>query len=148
MAKTGNLPRWLPTANKFVRFMNKMGLQLGPVQVLTIQGRKSGQMRATPVTPLHLAGSRYIIAAVPNGDWALNALAAGIGTLAQGRKMETVRLEEINDLDLKRTVLSEVPVQSRPGVPFYVQLGLVTKADSQQFAAIADKVRVFRLKTV
>lgn len=138
------LPGWLPFANRIVRGLNRLGLGLGTIHVLTVPGRTSGEPRSTPVSPLTVDGHRYVVAALPQCDWARNARAAGRGELAKGRRSSPVTLTEVTDPAVRREVMREFPVKVPGGVPFFVRLGLVTKADPDEFAAAADRVAVFR----
>jgi deazaflavin-dependent oxidoreductase (nitroreductase family) len=142
---SGALPRWLPTANRLVRALSRLGLRLGTIQVLTVPGRRSGMPRSTPVSPLTVGGRRYVIAGLPESDWARNVRAAGRGELGYGRRRTRVTITEVTDPAEKRTVVRAFPVEVPHGVAFFVQLGLVTAADPDQFAAITDRVAVFRL---
>lgn len=142
---TGSLPGWLPAVNRLVKAVNRVGLALGPVQVLTVPGRTSGQPRSTPVSPLAVDGRWYVIAGLPNSHWARNVRAAGHGCLARGRRQQDVRLIEVADPELRRTVMRAFPTEVRGGVPFFVRLGLVTSADPEEFAAAADQVAVFEI---
>ena len=139
------LPVWLPFANRVVRGLTRLGLPLGTIHVLTVAGRRSGEPRPTPVSPLTVEGHRYVIAALPQGDWARNIRAAGQGELAQGRRRTAVTFQEVDDPAVTRKVLRAFPVEVPHGVPFMVRLGLVDRADPDQFEAIADRVAVFRL---
>jgi len=70
-----------------VRAASRLGLPLGTIQVLTVPGRRSGSPRSTPVSPLTLSGRRYVVAALPQSDWARKcpggrARGAGPGTAA------------------------------------------------------------------
>ena len=56
-----------------------------------------------------------------------------------------VTVHEVDDPELRRAVMQAFPVQAPGGVAFYVRLGLVDRADPEQFAAIADRVAVFEL---
>ena len=143
---TQTLPGWLPAANRVVRLLQRMGLKLGTIHVLTVPGRSSGAPRPTPVSPLTVEGRRYVIAALPQGDWARNVRAAGTGELAYGRRRRRVTLTEVTDLDLRRTVVRAFPTEVPHGVPFFVRLGLVTAGDPDEFAGIADRVAVFELR--
>jgi deazaflavin-dependent oxidoreductase (nitroreductase family) len=145
MAETRTLPPWLPFANRIVRALIRLGLPLGTIHVLTVPGRRSGEPRPTPVSPLTVDGHRYVIAALPQGDWARNLRSAGRGELAQGRRRTVVRCTEVDDPQVTRAVLRAFPVKVPNGVPFMVRLGLVDRADPDQFEAIADRVAVFRL---
>jgi deazaflavin-dependent oxidoreductase (nitroreductase family) len=142
---TGTLPGWLPLQNRIMEGLNKLGLTIGPVRVLTVPGRTSGEPRTTPVTPIPVDGGLYVIAALPNADWARNVRAAGRGTVTAGRRSHDVTITEVADPVTRERVLRAFPVQARGGVPFFVRLGLVTSADPDQFAAVADRVAVFEI---
>jgi deazaflavin-dependent oxidoreductase (nitroreductase family) len=132
--------------NRVVRFLQRLGLQLGTIHVLTVPGRTSGTSRATPVSPLTVDGRRYVIAALPQADWARNVRAAGTGELAHGRRRQRVALAEVTDPDLRRAVVRAFPTEVPHGVPFFVRLGLVRAGDPDEFAGIADRVAVFELR--
>jgi hypothetical protein len=140
------LPSWLPIANRLVRLLHRLGLRLGTIHVLTVPGRVSGTPRATPVSPLTVDGHRYVIAGLPQADWARNARAAGAGVLAYGRQRRRVTLTEVTDPDLRRAVVRAFPTEVPHGVPFFVRIGLVRGADPDEFAAAADRVAVFVLR--
>jgi deazaflavin-dependent oxidoreductase (nitroreductase family) len=139
------LPGWLPLVNRVVVTLGKLGIATGPVHVLTIRGRTSGEPRTTPVSPVTLDGGRYVIAAIPQADWARNARAAHRGELSRGRRRTPVEIHEEQDPAIRRAVLAEFPTQVPGGVRFFVRLGLVERADPTQFAAVADRVAVFAL---
>ncbi|RSM52615.1 deazaflavin-dependent nitroreductase [Actinoplanes sp. ATCC 53533] len=139
------LPSWLPFANRVVRALTWLGLPLGTIHVLTVPGRRSGEPRSTPVSPLTLGGRRYVVAALPHCDWARNVRAAGRGEFARGRRRSAVTLTEVGDPAVRRAVLRAFPEKVPNGVPFFVRLGLVERADPDQFEAVADRVAVFRM---
>ncbi|MEU4624556.1 nitroreductase/quinone reductase family protein [Actinoplanes sp. NPDC023801] len=147
MTTTLRLPRWLPLANRVVRVLNRLGLRLGTVHVLTVPGRRTGRPRSTPVSPLTLDGHRYLVAGVPDGDWARNVRAAGRGELSSGRHSEPVTLTEINDAGQRRAVMRAFPAEVPNGVPFFVRLGLVTSGDPDEFEAAAARVAIFEIIT-
>ena len=131
--------------NRVIRALNRLGIHIGPVEVLTVPGRRTGTPRPTPVSPLTVDGRDYVIAGLPNADWARNVRAAGRGELAAGRRVMPVRLTEVTDPEVCRTVMRAFPTEVPGGVSFYVRLGLVTRADPDEFAAAADRVAVFRI---
>ncbi|HET6707757.1 nitroreductase/quinone reductase family protein [Amycolatopsis sp.] len=139
------LPRWLRPANRLVRLLTRLGLRLGTVHVLTVPGRRSGTPRPTPVSPLTVDGRRYVIAGLPDGDWARNVRAAGRGELAYGRRKQAVTLTEVTEPDVRELVMRAFPREVPHGVPFFVRLGLVTGPDPDEFAAAADRVAAFRI---
>ncbi|GID54419.1 nitroreductase/quinone reductase family protein [Actinoplanes couchii] len=139
------LPKWLPFANRVVRGLSRLGVPLGTVHVLTVAGRRSGRERVTPVSPLTVRGRRFVVAGLPDGDWARNVRAAGRGVLAAGRKRSVVGLVEITDPGLKGAVMRAFPTEVPGGVAFFVKLGLVTAGDPGQFEAAAGRVAVFEI---
>ena len=143
---TGTLPRWLPLLNKVMTAAQRLGLRIGPVQVLVVPGRVTGTPRETPVSPFVVDGRWYVAAALPDADWARNIRAAGRGQLRHGRRVRPVLLPEVHDLAVKREVMRAFPRAAPGGVSFYVRLGLVRAADPDQFAAIADRVAVFEIR--
>ncbi len=144
--ETPSLPGWLRPFNRLVVLLGRLGVAVGPVHVLTLPGRRSGQPRPAPITPITVAGRRYVIAALPQADWARNARAAGRGELSRGRWRRPVTVHEVRDPEQRRAVLRAFPTQAPGGVSFYVRLGLVERADPEQFAAVADRVAVFELR--
>ena len=145
---TGGLPGWLPLVNRVVRAASRLGAPLGTIQVLEVPGRVSGRPRATPVSPLRVDGAQYVIAGLPDGDWARNARAARSGVLTRGRRRRRVRLLEVHDPARRRAVMRAFPSEVPHGVSFFVRLGLVDQADPDQFAAAGDRVAVFEVTDV
>ena len=78
---TGTLPGWLPAMNRVIAAVQRLGLSVGPVRVLVVPGRSSGRPRETPVTPIEVDGRCYVVAALPNADWARNVRAAVVEDL-------------------------------------------------------------------
>jgi deazaflavin-dependent oxidoreductase (nitroreductase family) len=139
-------PFWLKPMNKVFMFMLRLGLPIsgkeGPV-VLTVPGRKSGQPRSTPITPMYVGDLRYVVAGFPGADWERNARAADTATLTAGKKSETVRMVELS-ADEARPLLRQFPTLVPTGVSFMKRSGLVTKGTPDEFEALAGRCAVFR----
>ena len=141
------LPGWLGPANRLVRgLIPAAAVSLGTIHVLTVPGRRTGKPRPTPVSPLILDGRRYVIAGLPQGDWARNVRAAGRGDLARGRRHTAVDLTEVHDGREKDAVLRAFPRLAtargavlRPAGPG--QRGRYRSSSP----AVADRVAVFRV---
>ncbi len=136
-------PRWLKPVNKVMIGLQKLGVPTGPPMVLTVPGRKSGQPRSTPMTPFTVDGQLYTVAGFPNADWALNARAAGSGTLRHGRKTRPVRIVELSP-EAARPVLRAFPVQVPVGAGFLKRAGLVREGTPDEVEALAGRIAVFR----
>jgi deazaflavin-dependent oxidoreductase (nitroreductase family) len=102
-------PAWAVRAN--VALLRR-GLRIGSQSLLTVRGRRSGELRRTPISVVTVDGSRYLVAAFEDADWVKNVRAAGEGELARGRDAERVRLTEV-PIDRRgpilRTFLDQVP---------------------------------------
>src|SRR4051812_22369279 len=103
--------------NRVTVAMQRRGLALGPVRVLSVPGRTSGEMRTTPVTPIVVSGRSYVVGISTQADWVKNAGAAGWGVLARDRKEERVRLEEL-PVEERGPILREFPKKAPGGIPF------------------------------
>jgi hypothetical protein len=71
-------------------------LTIGSQHLLSVPGRKTGELRSTPVSIATVDGNRYIVAAFLDAAWVRNVRVAGIGTLTRGRSCEDVRLTELS----------------------------------------------------
>jgi deazaflavin-dependent oxidoreductase (nitroreductase family) len=140
-------PRYLKPMNKVMMAVQKLGIPTGPAMVLTVPGRKSGQLRSTPMTPFEFQGALHVVAGYPGADWAANARAAGVGTLTRGRRARRVRIVELTPAEARpvlRAFPSEVPV----GVAFAKRSGMVRDGTSDEFEALAGRLAVFRFEPV
>ena len=138
-------PRSLKVANKVIIWLQRRGLPIGTMHLLTVRGRKSGEPRTTPVSPLTVNGERYIIGGYAKGDWVKNVRAAGEAVLSRGKAQERIRLIELAEAD-RVPVLRAFPKEVPHGVPMFVKTGVVPDATPDGFAAAAPKVAVFRVE--
>lgn len=141
---TARLPRWLKPANRVIVALQRRGLAIGTMRLLSIPGRKSGVLRTTPVSPLTVGGKRYIVAGLEGSDWVKNARAAGRGILARGRESERVALVEL-PVEERAPILRAFPREVPRGVPLFRRLYGVT-GDPAEFAALAPRCPVFRVE--
>jgi deazaflavin-dependent oxidoreductase (nitroreductase family) len=75
--------------------MLRVGMSIGGMTLLTVRGRKSGQLRTTPVTIVKHNGQRWITAPFGAVNWVRNLRAAGVATLSVGRHTETISATEL-----------------------------------------------------
>jgi deazaflavin-dependent oxidoreductase (nitroreductase family) len=138
-------PAWLKPMNKVMIAMQKAGVVTGPVRVLTVPGRKSGEPRSTPATPFTLHDGLYVVGGYANADWVLNARAAGAGTVTRGRTAQRVSFVELT-AEQSRPVLRAFPGKVPTGVGFFRRAGLVEQGTADEFEALAGRCAVFRLE--
>ena len=86
--------------NPIVKFLvGRLGVPLKGASVLSVQGRKTGAWRSTPVNPLTFGGQRYLVAPRGETEWVRNIRVSRRARLSHGGKTETVRVEEVADRD-------------------------------------------------
>lgn len=146
--KAENYRRIVNGVNKVIVGLQRVGIAFGPMQLLTVAGRRSGQPRTFPIAVLALAGGRYIIQAYPKAAWVANVRAADTVTLARGRRSSTVRLVEV-PVDERRPLLREVVETSPASVGNrFVTTGLAEAPTPDAVAAAAPRIAVFRVDPV
>jgi deazaflavin-dependent oxidoreductase (nitroreductase family) len=145
MSGKGNLPWWLKYANRIIIPLNRLGLTLGTMHILTQRGRKSGKLRSTPVSLVTVGGKRYIVTGFET-QWVKNARASNRALLERGRKKEQVMLVEIPSEE-RAPILREFPRQVPHGVQFFEKM-LNLPNDPEAFASAAPRCPVFRIDSL
>jgi len=142
MSTHPGLPKWLKFANRLIITFNRLGLSFGTWYILSIPGRKTGKLRSTPVSVLHINGQRYVVTGFET-NWVKNARKVGKGMLSRGRKKEQVALLELPVAE-RPPILREFPRQVPHGVQYFEKF-LNIPADPEALAAAARHCPVFRL---
>lgn len=131
--------------NRVVTALLRRGVPIGPMQLLTVTGRRSGEPRTTPIATFTYEGGRYVMQAWPRAGWVANARAAGWGTLGR-RRPRRVTLTEV-PVEERRPMLRHVAGMTPKRLArTWVQNGLVASTDPESFAAAAPTVAVFRIE--
>jgi deazaflavin-dependent oxidoreductase (nitroreductase family) len=149
MADRIRAPWWMKPANEVYKVLLRRGVTFGkehPV-VLTVPGRKSGQPRSTPVTPMNVDGQRFVVATFPAADWVANVRATDSVTLADRRRTQQVRMVELEP-EQAAPVLRLFGEQVPAGVGFLKRSGLVTNGTSDEVEALAGRLPVFRIDPI
>ncbi|HVV08484.1 nitroreductase/quinone reductase family protein [Amycolatopsis sp.] len=134
--------------NKFITLLNRAGISFGPMQLLTVAGRRSGEPRTFPIAVLDLSSGHYIVQAFPKAAWVANVRAAKTAQLKKGFRKRTVRLVELPVAE-RPPVLREVVESNGPSVgKRYVTTGLASSPTPDGVAAAAARIAVFRVEDV
>ncbi|PXY26277.1 nitroreductase family deazaflavin-dependent oxidoreductase [Prauserella flavalba] len=83
--------------NRVVQLLTRLGVSLWGSRVLYVRGRKSGELRSTPVNLLTFEGERYLVAPRGHTQWVRNLRVAGEAELRVGRRAEVIRPVELSD---------------------------------------------------
>lgn len=134
--------------NKIVVGLQRLGVAFGPMQLLTVLGRRTGVPRTFPIAVLPIDGDRYIVQAYPKAAWVANVRAAGEVTLTRGRRSSAARLTEL-PVEERRPVLRKLVETSAPSVgKRFVTTGLADGSTPDAVAAAAGRIAVFRVEQV
>jgi deazaflavin-dependent oxidoreductase (nitroreductase family) len=90
------VPFLVPLFNPIARRLLRVGLPLGPNTLLTVRGRKTGQLRTTPVAVVDLDERRWIIGTFGEVNWVHNLRAAGEATITSNRRSQPVTAVELS----------------------------------------------------
>jgi deazaflavin-dependent oxidoreductase (nitroreductase family) len=90
-----------------VKRLLRAGVPMGPMTLLTVRGRTTGQPRTTPVDLFEHDGRRWLVAAHGEGNWTRNLRAAGEGILTRGRRRQAITAVELSP-EAAGPVLKEV----------------------------------------
>ena len=130
--------------NATVARLTRMGISVYGSRILYVRGRKSGEWRTTPVNPLSLDGTRYLVAPRGNTQWVRNLRAVGAGELRIGRKAEPFTATEVADDD-KPAILRAYLKRWKFEVGVFFD-GVDAKAPEEKLREIAPGYPIFRIK--
>ncbi len=134
---------WRRALNAVVRPLARLGLAGPRTHLLTVPGRKTGQLWSTPVSIVERDGDRWLVAPYRDRNWVKNARAAGWVELRRGRRKERLAVEELSAEDAV-PVLRRYYELSRVARPMFD----VDSASSEpDWLAEATRRPVFRLRT-
>lgn len=83
--------------NRFVAVMTRAGVSVWGSRVLRVRGRKSGELRSSPVNLLTFERKRYLVAPRGNTQWVRNIRVTQQGELTLGSRIEPIRVVELPD---------------------------------------------------
>jgi deazaflavin-dependent oxidoreductase (nitroreductase family) len=136
--RTGTGARFV---NLVFRVMTRLGLGKSYRHVLTVRGRKTGELRSTPVDIMQHGDQRCLVAAYGVTNWVRNTRAAGEVRIATGRHRETLRVAELapeDSVPVLRQYLREVPITR-------AYFDVTPDSTDERFAAEAPRHPVFHL---
>jgi deazaflavin-dependent oxidoreductase (nitroreductase family) len=130
--------------NGLVAAATRLGLSVWGSRVLEVAGRKTGEIRTTPVNLLSFEGEQYLVAPRGVTQWVRNLRAAGEGMLRLGRKRDRFQATELADAE-KVDVLRAYLARWKAEVGVFFD-GVGPDSTDDELAAIAPKHPVFRIE--
>lgn len=134
-----NLPRRL--VNALLAPLIRLGLAPRGTVLLTTLGRTSGRPLTHPVNELDLGGERWLVSPYGERSWVRNVRANGRAQLRRGRRLERLRLEEV-EAKTAAPVLREYIERFPITRPYF---DASHDAPLEAFAAEAGRHPVFRI---
>jgi deazaflavin-dependent oxidoreductase (nitroreductase family) len=146
MTQTLHPPRGINVFNAIAKPLLAAGLPFGFNGLLTVPGRKTGQLRTTPVAIIEVDGQRWIWCPWGDRQWVQNLRAAGRATIEFRRQTEEITAAELSPAErigFFRDVLRPLAESMRGGMWFIRMFDGVDLTDP---VAAADGRRVFELR--
>jgi deazaflavin-dependent oxidoreductase (nitroreductase family) len=135
------LPEEVRQWNEAIKRNPQLTEGMGPVHLLSVLGRTSGELRSTPVSLLPYAGHRWLVAGFAEADWVKNMRVSGWGILTKGQHSERVTVAEVAPEE--RASILQAFVQQMRGGRFAFPIG--PDEPLEAFAALAERHPIFRV---
>jgi deazaflavin-dependent oxidoreductase (nitroreductase family) len=99
--------------NRLLSFFIRLGVAPGQMYVMSVRGRKSGNVYSTPVLLLLRNNKRYVVSPYGEMNWVKNARATGAVKLSRGRHDEMLGISELSSQEaapILKQYLTEAPM--------------------------------------
>ncbi|HEV3360367.1 MAG TPA: nitroreductase family deazaflavin-dependent oxidoreductase [Pseudonocardiaceae bacterium] len=126
-----------------VASLTKLGISVLGSRVLYVRGRKSGELRSTPVNLLTIDGTKYLVAPRGQTQWVRNLRIAGTGQLRVGRRTEVFTPTELPD-EVKPAILRAYLKRWKFEVGVFFD-GVDAKASDEELLRIAPGYPIFKI---
>ena len=140
---TFHMTRLHRIGNVLITPLIRAGLVRGSY-LLTTRGRKTGQLRTTPVTLVERDGKQWLVAPYGAVPWVLNARAAGTVSLQRRGRPRRYSVREVSATEAGPVLKNYVRI-ARPTRPYF---SATVDAPAEQFAAEAERHPVFALEAL
>lgn len=127
--------------SRLVRTLLTIGLPVGDMALISIRGRRSGQMRTTPVYLGGPKNAHWVVSPFGEVDWVKNLRRAGEATITRRRRSESVVATEVPPSEasgILRQALAKSPKSVRQ------HYGVTEASSDEAFAREALRHPVFR----
>ena len=150
MPRSTEVPGYVLAFNPLILRLLRAGVPVGPMRLLSVRGRSSGQLRTTPVGLFEHDGRRWLLATFGETNWTRNLRAAGKGILSRGRHHESIAGIELTP-EAAGPVLNEVlgPRLKSPLQAAFLRRFYTLSADSSMtdFIREAQRHPVFEIRS-
>lgn len=141
MAKTYEMTLPNRMFNGLLKRTLKVGVGPPQITLMATQGRRSGKIHVTPMTPIEMEGARWLVSPYGIRDWVKNVRANPRVQLMRGGKREDLEVEEVHGSQAAR-VLKQYVNDLTITQPY---VDAAPDAPVEAFEKIVDRHPVFRL---
>jgi deazaflavin-dependent oxidoreductase (nitroreductase family) len=96
----------------------RAGINIGTMSLLTVRGRKSGQMHTVPVLLVEQHDHKFLVAPYGVVQWVQNIRAAGTATLTRDRHTEAISVTELQAKEAA-PILKQYLVKATAARPYF-----------------------------
>jgi deazaflavin-dependent oxidoreductase (nitroreductase family) len=142
----------LSILNWVIKILLRSGIRitiLGPMMLLTVRGRKTGEPRTIPVDLYERGGRHFLIATHGEGNWVYNLRLAQQGILSLGRHHQTFTATQLTSQEagffIKEFLGPLLASQGIRGNMLRKHLGVGADSSLDEFITVAETHPVFEL---
>lgn len=132
--------------NSVVALCTRLGITVWGSRQLYVRGRRSGELRQTPVNLLTVDGVQYLVAPRGVTQWVRNLRVAGVGELRLGRRVQKFTPAELTD-DQKPVILRAYLKRWKFEIGVFFD-GVGPKSTDSELLAVAAGYPVFRINAI
>jgi deazaflavin-dependent oxidoreductase (nitroreductase family) len=144
MAKTLQLSFADRVGDALFMALLRAGVKIGPMALLTVRGRKSGQPHTVPVLLVEQGGERFLVAPYGVVQWVRNIRAVGTATLTRGRRSEAISVTEL-EAGEAAPILKQYLAKATAARPYF---DATKDSPLEAFESEAARHPVFRITAV
>src|SRR5712692_193681 len=144
MAKTFQVNFATRMRDSLLMTLQRAGVNMGTMSLLTVRGRKSGQPHTVPVLLVEHDGQRWLVAPYGVVQWVRNIRAAGTATLTRGRRSEAISVTELPAQEAA-PILKQYLLKATAARPYF---DVAKDAPLEAFEREAPRHPVFKITTV
>jgi deazaflavin-dependent oxidoreductase (nitroreductase family) len=144
MAKTFQVNFATRMRDSLLMTLQRAGVNMGTMSLLTVRGRKSGQPHTVPVRLVEQDGQRWLVAPYGTVQWVRNLRVAGQATLTRGRRSEAISVTELPAQEAA-PILKQYLLKATAARPYF---DVAKDAPLAAFEREAPRHPVFQITTV
>lgn len=129
----------------------RIGIPMGPNVLLTVRGRRSGELHTLPVAVLETEGRQFLFSPFGEVNWVHNLRASGTATIRHGRRRQTFDAIELTAEEAAPFL--EAGLRPVLGAPLFGSMiagwyGIDGRSTAEDYLAAARRHPAFELRDV